>query len=191
MSKPKLGYLLFDLPSDHEVEAALATECKVIETLIYNMHLKARVKRICVASTERFRTYPTYRYSVQFVHLACHGGTDGIWMLGGTMSWVDVAEQITKHLHKLKSGQQRVMVFSCCYSSDGFQATKETLKDYFTGAYYFNMASVQFAKAITLWVMFYFKKRLKWPHEKVVTAINEYLGEKILVFSTYGTPPTA
>ncbi len=185
MSKPKLGYLLFDLPGDHEVEAALATECKVIESLIHNMSLKARVKRICVASTEKFQKYPTYRYRVQFVHLACHGGKNGIGMLGGTMKWADVATQITKHLHKLKDDQKRVMVFSCCHSQDGFNATKAALKDYFTGAYYFNKEEIPFPYAITIWAMFYLKKRISKPHGAIVDAVNKFMGEDILVFDSY------
>ncbi len=116
MSKPKLGYLLFDLPSDHEVERAIATQCETIEAIISNRGMQARVKRIRVASIERFMNYPTYRYGVQFVHLACHGGRRGIGMLGGIVGWGDVAKQIVKHLHPLKGGEQRVMCFSCCYS---------------------------------------------------------------------------
>ena len=185
MSKPQLGYLLFDLPGDHEVEAALATECKVIEALIHNRNMKARVKRICVASTEKFQKFPTYRYRVQFVHLACHGSKKGIGMLGGTMKWADVAAQITKHLHKLKDDQKRVMVFSCCHSSDGFQATKAALKEYFTAAYYFKREDLPFSHAITIWAMFYLKKRLSKPHGAIVEAINGFLREEILVFSTY------
>ncbi|MBP7947567.1 MAG: hypothetical protein KA191_16075 [Verrucomicrobia bacterium] len=185
MSKPKLGYLLFDLPSDHEVEEALATECKVIESLIHNMRLKARVKRVCVASIEKFTKYPTYRYQVQFVHLACHGGKDGIGMLGGTMRWTEVARQITKHLHKLKDDQKRVMVFSCCHSSDGFHATRMALKDYFTGAYYFSSETVSFSDAITIWTMFYRNKRLAKPHGAIVKVINEFLGKNLLVFRSY------
>ena len=191
MSKPRLGYLLFDLPGDHEVEAALATECKVIESLIHNMRLKARVKRICVASTEKFQKYPTYRYRVQFVHLACHGGKNGIGMLGGTMKWAGVAAQITKHLHKLKADQKRVMVFSCCHSSYGFRATKAALKDYFTGAYYFRKETIPFSHAITIWAMFYLKKRLAKPHGAIVKAVNDFLGEDILVFHSYAQQPMA
>lgn len=185
MSKPKLGYLLFDLPGDHEVEAALATECKVIESLIHNMRMQARVKRICVASTEKFKKYPTYRYHVQFVHLACHGGKNGVGMLGGRMKWADVATQITKHLHKLKDGQKRVMVFSCCYSADGFRATRAALKGYFSGAYYFSKEKIPFSYAITIWAMFYLKKNLSNPHGAIVKAVNDFLGANILVFDSY------
>ena len=185
MPKPQLGYLLFDLPGDHEIEAALATECKVIESLIHNLNMKARVKRICVASTDKFKSYPTYKYRVQFTHLACHGGKSGIGMLGGTMSWADVAKQIVRHLHKLKTDEKRVMVFSCCHSEDGFKATKKTLSGYFTGAYYFKREKIPFAYAITVWTMFYLKKRLSKPHSAIVKSINDFMGEEILAFDDY------
>lgn len=185
MPRKKLGYLLFDLPGDHEVEFALATECEIIESLIHNMSMKARVKRICVASIEKFRTYPTYRYQVQFVHLACHGEKSGIWMLGGPMKWTDVALQITKHLHKLKSDEKRVMIFSCCHSEDGFKKTKSAFADYFTGAYYFKTEEIPFSHAITIWAMFYLKKKLSKPHGAIVEAINKFLGKDVLTFGSY------
>lgn len=191
MPKPKLGYLLFDLPSDHEVESALVTECEVIETLLHNKRMGARVKRICVASTERLRRCPTFRYSVQFVHLACHGGKDGIEMLGGTMSWREVAMNITKHLNKLKDGQQRVMVFSCCHSEDGFEATRLFLKDHFTAAYHLAEEAVSFAKATTIWSMFYLKKNLEKPKGKITEAINQFFGTDVLKFRSYAPPGVA
>lgn len=185
MAKPQLGYLLFDLPGDHEVEAALATECKVIEALIHNMNLKARVKRICVVSKDKFRRYPTYRYRVQFVHLACHGTDRGIGMLGGTMKWPDVAAQITRHLHKLKNGERRVMVFSCCHSEDGFYATESAFRDYFSAAYFFRTKTIPFSHAITIWAMFYLKKRLSKPHGAIVSMVNTFLDDDLLVFKSY------
>ena len=185
MSKPKLGYLLFDLPSDHEIEGALATECKVIESLIHNRGLKARIKRVCVASKERFSKYPTYRYRVQFVHLACHGGKKGIGLLDGEMLWADVAKQITRHLHPLAAGRQRIMIFSCCHSKDGFDATKSELAPYFSGAYHFRAESIAFSKAITTWTMFYLKKKIENPHEAIVDPINNFIDEEVLVFRSY------
>jgi hypothetical protein len=120
MSKLKLGYLLFDLPSDHEIEGTLSTECQAIEAIVHNQGMPARVKRICVASTERFMNHPTYKYGVQFVHLACHGGKRGIGMLGGNVAWSDVAKQVTRHLHPLATNEQRIICFSCCHSMAGF-----------------------------------------------------------------------
>src|SRR4051812_12357945 len=98
MGKPKLSYLFFDLPSDHEIENSIATECEMIGALLHNRKLHALVKRIRVASVERLRRVPRYRYDVQFVHLACHGGPDGIEILGGEMRWREVAVQINRHL---------------------------------------------------------------------------------------------
>lgn len=185
MPKPQYGYLLFDLPADHEVESALATECKVIETLLHNMEMKARVKRVCVASANRFKKYPTYRYRVQFVHLACHGSKSGIAMLGTRMKWDDVGKQITRHLRPLNDGEQRVMVFSCCYSKDGYLATKSRFSRYFSGAYYFKLKRIHFASAMTIWSMFYFKKTLSSPHEKIAKTINDFMGGTTLLFKSY------
>ena len=50
MAKRKIGYLIFDLPSDHEVEESLSTECDSIQAIISNKGMAARVKRIKVAS---------------------------------------------------------------------------------------------------------------------------------------------
>lgn len=185
MSKPKLGYLLFDLPSEHEIEGTLTTECQTIEAIIHNNGMPARVKRICVASTERFMGYPTYKYGVQFVHLACHGGKNGIGMLGGHVAWKDVAKQVTKHLHPLAPVQQRIICFSCCHSKDGFDKTKSALGSYFTGAYLFAKTEVPFAQAMAVWAMFYLKKKLSHPHEAIVKSINVFIGETLLKFRKY------
>src|SRR5688572_1807229 len=112
MPRAKLGYLLFDLPSDHEVESALTTECELIETIIHNLDMPTQVKRICVASTTKFRKCQRYRLRVQFVHLAGHGSKKGIGMLGGDLKWGEVAAQIKRHIHKLPDGERRVIVFS-------------------------------------------------------------------------------
>ena len=185
MSKPKLGYLLFDLPSDHEIEGTLTTECQTIEAIIHNNGMPARVKRICVASTERFMSYPTYKYSVQFVHLACHGGKKGIGMLGGHVAWKEVANQVTKHLQPLSTGKQRVICFSCCHSKEGFNQTRSALASYFTGAYLFAETEVPFAQTVTVWAMFYLKKQLTKPHEAIVQSVNDFIGEKLLIFKKY------
>lgn len=41
--KPKLRYLLFDVPSDHKIEGALSTECQAAEAIIDNQGMPARV----------------------------------------------------------------------------------------------------------------------------------------------------
>jgi hypothetical protein len=185
MPRSKLGYLLFDLPSDHEVESSLTTECEMIETIIHNLSMPTRVKRICVASTERFRKYPRYRLNVQFVHLAGHGSKKGVEMLGGKLKWAEVAKQVKRHLHKLLDGEKRVMVFSCCQSKEGFEATRNSLTGYFTGAYYFEQKRIAFSDAIAVWAMFYAKKRLAKPHARIVAAVNSFMGKEVLGFDAY------
>jgi hypothetical protein len=185
MAKKKMGYLIFDLPSDHEVEESLSTECDTIQAIISNKGMSARIKRIKVASTERFKAYPTYKYQVQFVHLACHGGKTGIGMLGGNVKWADVAKQVTRHLKPLTTKQKRVMCFSCCFSKYGFNQTKNYFKDYFSGAYYFAEEKIAFSTSITTWSMFYLRKKISRPHGAIVKAINEFMKSEVIIFRTY------
>lgn len=185
MARAKLSYLLFDLPGDHEVESAIATESKVIEAIIHNLAMGARAKRVRVASRKSFTRIPTYRYGVQYVHLACHGGKKGISLLGGRVRWAEVGDQIVRHLHPLKKGEQRVMVFSCCYSREGYEGTKRQLSPYFSGAYYFKPKRIYFADAIAVWAMFYLEKRLDRPHRAIVKRINRYLRRAVLAFAPY------
>src|SRR5262249_45893663 len=137
MARPKFEYLLFDLPSDHEVERRLATESASIEAVVHNKNLGGRIKHVCVASKERVLKPPTHKYDVAFVHLACHGGVRGIGLLGGQVRWGAAAAAISAYLHPLDPGQQRVMALSCCHAVDGFAAIKAPLKPFFTGFYYF------------------------------------------------------
>lgn len=185
MVKKKIGYLLLDLPSDHEVEESLSTECATIQAIISNKGMSARLKRIKVASPERFMEYPTYKYQVQFVHLACDGGKTGIGMLGGSVKWSDVAKQVMRHLKPLEKNQKRVMCFSCCYSKYGYNRTKRYFKDYFSGAYYFKEEKIAFATAIATWSMFYLRKRISQPHGAIVKAINEFMKSEVIIFKTY------
>ncbi len=183
MTRPHLGYLLFDLPSDHEVEAGISTESMVIQSIIHNRDSQAVVKRICVASVGKMKKCPTYKYNVQFVHLACHGGRRGIAMLGGSMAWGDAISQIKKYLNPLVGDEQRVIAFSCCHSCDGLSATRQDLTGYFTGAYYFRTKTISFARAITIWSMFYLKKGTSRPHSPIVQAINGFIGKDVLAFT--------
>ena len=165
MARPRLGYLFFDLPSDHEVEGALATECDAIYALIQGRNdIASRVKLVRIASLERFMRHPRYQYDVQFVHLACHGTRHGIGMLGDTVRWRRAAEQIVRYLRPLRRNERRVICFSCCFSSDGVTATDDAFEEYFSGAYHFVEDEVPFSDSITVWSMFYLKKRLRNPH---------------------------
>ena len=181
----KHGYLLFDLPSDHEIEEGLSTECEVIRAIVVNKDGENRVKTIRVATPESFISYPLYKYQVQYVHLACHGGPLGIGMIGSQVKWSQVTKQIKRHLKPLTSSRQRVLCLSCCYSYDGFRKTKSALQGYFTGAYHFALEEIDFATSMATWVMFYNKKTLSKPHQKIVDDINTFFDKKVISFRTY------
>jgi hypothetical protein len=74
MARKKHGFLLFDLPSDHEVDGGLSTECDVIKSILHNRAMGGRVKIIRATTKGTLDSLPRYHSKVQFVHLACHGG---------------------------------------------------------------------------------------------------------------------
>lgn len=56
--RPKYGFLLFDCPSDHEIESSLVTECEVIKAVLSNRKLGSHLKVLRCASTEAFNNLP-------------------------------------------------------------------------------------------------------------------------------------
>ena len=100
------------------------------------------------------------------------------------MRWREVAIQIKRHLQPL-DGRKRVIVFSCCYSRTGFKKTRVWLEDYFSGAYFFDQRKIGFPTAMTTWLMFYLKKNIDKPHEKIVAQINRFFRKEVLVFKRY------
>jgi hypothetical protein len=178
-----LGFLLFDLPGDHEVESSLSTECDTIASILHNRSLSTRVKVIRAASKNRLRRPATSQYSkMKFVHVAGHGSADGIGVLGGTIRWPEVVAIVAKYLKPLEAGAQRVLCLSCCSSAAGVAAFKRDAADYFTGYYHFVEDEIPFCDAITTWSMFYLKKRLAKPHEGMLKAINAFHGREVLTF---------
>jgi hypothetical protein len=183
--RKKHGFLLFDLPSDHEVEGTLSTECDVVKSIVWNRGLGNRVKTIRATTPASFVAYPTYKFKVQYVHLACHGGSDGIGMIGGKVAWAKVAKQIKRHLQPLEKGKQRVFCISCCHSGDGFEKTVSEFSGYFSGAYHFKEDMIGFDIAMATWAMFYSKKTLGRPHKKIADKINYFFDKKVILFRGY------
>lgn len=181
--RPKYGFLLFDCPSDHEIEGSLVTECEAIKAVLSNRKLGSQLKILRCASTEAFDKLPQRIYpGIRFVHLGGHGSLNGLGLIGGHLSWDKVAQYIYSVLPNLNNGEQRVLTLSCCHSSTGAKKMKKKLTQYFTGIYYFVPDKIAFSTAITVWSMFYLKKKLDRPHKAVVDSINEFLGEKIISF---------
>jgi hypothetical protein len=133
MPRRKYGFLLFDFPSDHEVDLALPTECEVIWALLINRRLGSRVKLIKASTERRLEKLPRYRYEVQFVHIGGHGSPSQLGLLGGSVGLRKAARLITERLHPLARGQQRILCLSCCHSRAAFERMRPRLKGYFTG----------------------------------------------------------
>jgi hypothetical protein len=184
MPRQKYGFLLFDFPSDHEVDLALPTECEVVWALLINRRLGSRVKLIKATTAERLERLPRYRYGVQFVHVGGHGSASQIGLLGGNIGVRKAARLITGCLHRLATGEQRILCLSCCHSRAAFERMRPRLQGFFTGCYYFARARVTFAQTLTVWSMFYYQKELRRPHHKIADRINGFFNDKILEFDS-------
>jgi hypothetical protein len=182
--RPPFRFALIDLPSDHEIDGGLVTECQVINTILHNRNIGGRTKTFRATSKENFLTPPRPYNDLGFVHLAAHGSKTGIGLIGGSMPWRDVANKIKAIAPALKPGKQRVLILSCCYSRDGYTALKPLFKGHFTGFYYFESEVIDFATAMTVWSMFYRKKSIKKPASAVVEVINKFFDEKVIVYNS-------
>lgn len=59
------------------------------------------------------------------------------------------------------------------------------LKGHFTHAYHFAEETVEFATAMTVWSMFYRKKTLERPLQKVIDPINTFFEYDTIVFREF------
>lgn len=163
-------FLLYDLPSDHEVDLNIVTECDVIRSIISNRQQGKKVK-VIRATQELPPTNKTNE--VAYVHLSGHGNKQGLGLIGGSVKWVDVAEHILRAVQRLKGGRKRVLCVSCCHSKDAVDQMFPLLKGYFTRVYYFSDHKIGFAASMTVWSMFYSKQNLSRPLV-LAPAINEF-----------------
>lgn len=181
--RPKFGYFVFDLPSDHEINETLVTESDVIRSVLANRALGTQVKSLKFTTASSFKDCPERKYSgIRYVHLGGHGGHTGIGFIGGTVPWATVAEKLTKLFTKLSHDEQHVLTLSCCHSSHGVAAMRTTLRGYFTAIYHFEPEKIGFSTAMTTWSMFYLKKNLTRPHSAIKKDINSFLGSNTLRF---------
>jgi len=181
---PKPGFLLLDFPDEDEIADSLSTEGAIIEAILHRRGQGRRINRVRSISAKRFRDASATPLDVRFVHLATHADDEGIGFLKGSMSWAEFAELLVRHLAPL-NGERRVMVFSCCHSLDGFNATKRIFKKHFTAAYLFEPVESYFCDALAIWSMFYLQKTVTEPHKKIVKAINAFVGDDVLKFKSY------
>jgi hypothetical protein len=183
--RPPFSFVLIDLPSDHEVDQGLSTECEVIRAILSNRGFHSITKTARISSVERFRTEPLRPYpNVGYVHLATHGWKSGISLIGRQTSWSEVAKKLKCVAPRLPADVQRVLTLSCCFSALGYRALKPRLRGHFTGCYYFSSNKIGFSDAITVWAMFYMRKTIKRPHAAIVERINKFLDEDILCFGS-------
>lgn len=169
---------MLDLPDDDEVDGFLSSECEIIRAILASRGLGGRVKHYRFSSLASLERYPVYEYDPKFVHISGHGGEHHIEVLGGNLTWTELAEDfLSPRLKPLEGNETRILFVSTCYSSHGVQRILELLPDRFTGAYYFSKDEVPFADTLTTSAMFYRRKELNRPHEKVLASINGYFAK--------------
>lgn len=178
------GFLLLDFPDEDEIDDGLSTEGSIIETMLHRRGQKRRVTRLRAVSASRFRKTPATPRDVRFVHLSAHADRTGIGFLKGNLTWKEFARLVVPHLAP-REEERRVMVFSCCHSHDGFSATKKIFRNHFTGAYLFESEEADFCDALAVWAMFYLKKTVRNPHERIAEDVNRFFGKPVLRFRRY------
>jgi hypothetical protein len=87
--RPAYGFLLLDLPSDHEIEGNIVTECQAIRAILHNRGLGAMAKIITATTTDGLEKVRAQRYSrLGFVHVAAHASRKGIALIGDARAGV-------------------------------------------------------------------------------------------------------
>lgn len=183
MARKKTRFMLLDLPDDDEVENSLSSECEIVKAILTSRSLGTRIKHFRFTSLKSLEDHDIYEYDPKFVHISGHGSKDGISLLGGEVSWRDLAEGfLLPRLAALEPEQTRILFVSTCFSEHGVNRLLDFLHDRFTGVYYFNGDEVPFADALTVAAMFYRRKELNRPHQKVLNSINGYFGGRKRLF---------
>lgn len=174
-------YVLIDLPSAHEIEDRLATECEFLAAILANQDLADETRHIKAASRDRFdrdTSVPCPR--AEFVHLAGHGTEAGLEVLGETIPWKEVGRRL-KVLAPHPSRGRRYLTLSCCYSSHACRKLRPLLSGHFTGVYHFKDDEVGFANAMTIYGMLYMSK-VENSGAGVRKRINDFFDQDILVY---------
>ena len=164
-------HLLIDLPSDHEVDDLLPTECDVIRSIVSNLGQGKNVRHVRatrLASLRAKQPRQPYR-GVRFVHVAGHGDKSGAGLIGGTLRWSKLADELKGYCAPLARGEHRVLCLSCCHSATAVKKVRTSLRQWFTGYYFFSEKRVGFADTIAAWSVFYLQKDAMAPMRKLWT----------------------
>jgi hypothetical protein len=181
--RPSFSFYLIDMPSDHEIDESLVTECQVIKAILHNRNFKSVTKTERITSTERYEGIKWHPYpGLGFVHLAGHASKKGVELIGGTVRWTTVADTLKAIAPKLSKDQKRVLTLSCCYSEYAAGKLTPLLKGHFTGIYFFNAKKVAFADTMTAFAMFYRRKTMRKPHKAIVERINDFFERDVIAF---------
>lgn len=183
--RDKIRFLLLDFPADHEVDDFLLTESQVIKSLLSNAGNRTRLIRC--SSMKRFKEVKWRPMpAVTYVHIAGHGNPLAIEMIDGKIPWPTLAKKLKIAMPPLKKGQKRVLTLSCCFSENAFKLLKKDLVGHFTGCYRINRKRANFDDAMTVWLMFYNRKRLDLPHGAIVEKVNSFFARKKDLLAFHG-----
>lgn len=157
------------------------TESDAIRSVLWNKSLGGRLKGLRLTTADSFIIAKERKYSgVRYVHLGGHASKTGIAFIGGSVKWQEVAKKLTKFFPTLADDEQRVLTLSCCFSRHGVAAMRPILKGHFTAIYHFKAETIGFSQAMTIWSMFYLKKKLSRPHQAIIKDINAFMGSEVL-----------
>lgn len=164
-------HLLIDLPSDHEVDDLLPTECDVIRAVVSNLGQGKKVRHVRATRLHSLQSKrPQKPYGgIRFVHVAGHGDKRGTGLIGGTLTWKMLTGVLKQYCAPLDRGEHRVLSLSCCHSPSAVNKMRASLSSWFTGYYFFAEEKVGFADAITAWSLFYLQKDAMAPMAKLWT----------------------
>lgn len=184
--RPKFGYFMIDCPSDHEIDDWLVSECDVIHAVLANRNLKSRLKKVRCSTKQSFESIPATKYSgIRYVHIGGHGSEHGLGFIGGAIAWSDVGKKLKQIFPALVGDERRILTLSCCHSDAGVAVLKSQLANHFSGIYSFSAKKIDYSTAIATWSMFFFRKDLDTPQDKIAADINSFFGggKNVLRFS--------
>ena len=165
-------YLLIDLPSEHEVDDLLPTECDVIRSVVSNLGQGKKVRHVRATRLKSLRAKrprPKPYRGVRFVHVAGHGDDTGAELIGGTLRWSKLSDELKGYCAPLAEDEDRVLCLSCCHSEAAVKKVRTSLQGWFTGYYFFSEERVGFANTIAAWSLFYLQKNAMAPMRKLRT----------------------